>query len=261
MRKPEISIILPCYNEGSTFERSVAKIISVLGKIEQNWEIIFVEDKSTDETKKTVEKLAREIENAQLRASSAKTAVKAEQGYARQARAIFHTKNEGRGKSVSDGIKAAKGIICGYLDVDLEVSASYIPLFVEEIEKGSDMVIGKRFYEGNFKSMIRFMASKFYSTLVKTILNIPIEDTEAGYKFFKSHKILPILSKVQDKHWFWDTEICTRAYWKGLKISQVPVLFVKRKDKKSTVKLIPDSWNYLIKLLKFKSEVPKTIYK
>ena len=240
MQKVDFSLILACYNESTTFEKSVREIVSVLNNLKRNWEIIFVEDKSTDETKKSVEEFTKEIKNA---------------------KAIFHTKNEGRGKSVSDGIKAAKGIICGYLDVDLEVSASYIPLFVEEIEKGSDMVIGKRFYEGNFKSMIRFMASKFYSTLVKTILNIPIEDTEAGYKFFKSHKILPILSKVQDKHWFWDTEICTRAYWKGLKISQVPVLFVKRKDKKSTVKLIPDSWNYLIKLLKFKSEVPKTIYK
>ena len=240
MQKVDFSLILACYNESTTFEKSVREIISVLNNLKRNWEIIFVEDKSTDETKKSVEEFTKEIKNA---------------------KAIFHTKNEGRGKSVSDGIKAAKGIICGYLDVDLEVSASYIPLFVEEIEKGSDMVIGKRFYEGNFKSMIRFIASKFYSTLVKTILNIPIEDTEAGYKFFKSHKILPILSKVQDKHWFWDTEICTRAYWKGLKISQVPVLFVKRKDKKSTVKLIPDSWNYLIKLLKFKSEVPKTIYK
>ena len=240
MQKVDFSLILACYNESTTFEKSVREIISVLNNLKRNWEIIFVEDKSTDETKKSVEEFTKEIKNA---------------------KAIFHTKNEGRGKSVSDGIKAAKGIICGYLDVDLEVSASYIPLFVEEIEKGSDMVIGKRFYEGNFKSMIRFIASKFYSTLVKTILNIPIEDTEAGYKFFKRHKILPILSKVQDKHWFWDTEICTRAYWKGLKISQVPVLFVKRKDKKSTVKLIPDSWNYLIKLLKFKSEVPKTIYK
>ena len=241
MRKVDFSLILACYNEGATFEKSVREIVSVLNNlIKWNWEIMFVEDKSTDETKKSVEEFTKEIKNA---------------------KAIFHTKNEGRGKSVSDGIKAAKGIICGYLDVDLEVSASYIPLFVEEIEKGSDMVIGKRFYEGNFKSMIRFIASKFYSTLVKTILNIPIEDTEAGYKFLKRHKILPILSKVQDKHWFWDTEICTRAYWKGLKISQVPVLFVKRKDKKSTVKLIPDSWNYLIKLLKFKSEVPKTIYK
>src|SRR3972149_8546123 len=236
MQKVDFSLILACYNEGTTFEKSVREIVSVLNNLKRNWEIIFVEDKSTDETKKSVEEFTKEIKNA---------------------KAIFHTKNEGRGKSVSDGIKAAKGIICGYLDVDLEVSASYIPLFVGEIEKGSDMVIGKRFYEGNFKSMIRFMASKFYSTLVKTILNIPIEDTEAGYKFFKSHKILPILSKVQDKHWFWDTEICARAFWVGLEISEIPGLFIRKHEKRSTVKLIPDTWDYLIKVLKFRSQVPK----
>ena len=246
MQKVDFSLILACYNESTTFEKSVREIISVLNNLKRNWEIIFVEDKSTDETKKSVEKLAREIENAQLR-----------QGYAGQVRAIFHTKNEGRGKSVSDGIRTAKGIICGYLDVDLEVSASYIPLFIEEIEKGYDMVVGKRFYESNFRSVARFIASRVYAFAVKQILNIPIEDTEAGYKFFKRYRILPILSSVHDKHWFWDTEICARAYWKGLKITQVPVLFVKRIDKKSTVRLIPDSWNYVIKLLKFRSQVPK----
>lgn len=258
MRKADFSLILACYNEGVTFEKSVREIVSVLNNlIKWNWEIIFVEDKSTDETKKSVEKLVSEIKNSQLRASSAEVATKAEQGYVGQARAIFHTKNEGRGKSVSDGIRTAKGIICGYLDVDLEVSASYIPLFIEEIEKGYDVVVGKRFYESNFRSVARFIASRVYAFAVKLILNIPIEDTEAGYKFFKRHRILPILSSVHDKHWFWDTEICARAYWKGLKITQVPVLFVKRIDKKSTVRLIPDSWNYVIKLLKFRSQVPK----
>jgi len=237
MRKVDFSLILACYNEGATFEKSVREIVSVLNNlIKWNWEIMFVEDKSTDETKKSVEEFTKEIKNA---------------------KAIFHTKNEGRGKSVSDGIKAAKGIICGYLDVDLEVSASYIPLFIEEIEKGYDMVVGKRFYESNFRSVARFIASRVYAFAVKQILNIPIEDTEAGYKFFKRYRILPILSSVHDKHWFWDTEICARAYWKGLKITQVPVLFVKRIDKKSTVRLIPDSWNYVIKLLKFRSQVPK----
>jgi len=237
MRKVDFSLILACYNEGATFEKSVREIVSVLNNlIKWNWEIMFVEDKSTDETKKSVEKLVSEIKNS---------------------RAIFHTKNEGRGKSVSDGIRTAKGIICGYLDVDLEVSASYIPLFIEEIEKGYDMVVGKRFYESNFRSVARFIASRVYAFAVKQILNIPIEDTEAGYKFFKRYRILPILSSVHDKHWFWDTEICARAYWKGLKITQVPVLFVKRIDKKSTVRLIPDSWNYVIKLLKFRSQVPK----
>src|SRR3989344_2453534 len=75
MRKLAVTIILPCYNEGPTFEKSVEKLVS-------------------------------QIKNS---------------------RAIYHSKNQGRGKSVADGIKTAKGEICGFLDVDLEVSADYIP--------------------------------------------------------------------------------------------------------------------------------------
>src|SRR3989338_8089392 len=107
MRKLAVTIILPCYNEGPTFEKSVKKIVS-------------------------------QIKNS---------------------RAIYHSKNQGRGKSVADGIKTAKGEICGFLDVDLEVSADYIPLFTREIENGADMTIGRRFYERGMKSIARYLAS------------------------------------------------------------------------------------------------------
>ncbi len=237
MQKVDISIILPCYNEGPTFEKSISKIVSILKKTRKKWEIIFVEDKSTDKTRTTVEKLALQIKNA---------------------KAIFHQRNHGRGQSVSDGIIAAAGDICGYLDVDLEVSANYIPIFIDEIEKGADMAIGKRFYEGNLKSSIRFVTSKIYATTVKLLLNIPIEDTEAGYKFFRRSQILPILAKVRDKKWFWDTEICTLCYLDGFKIVEVPILFIRRGDKKSTVKLIGDSWAYISQIIKFKSRIAKT---
>src|SRR3989344_9070788 len=99
MPKVDLSIIIPCYNEGPTFEDSVKKIIEVAKTLKKKWEIIFVEDKSTDDTKSAVEALIKRIKNA---------------------RAIFHKNNQGRGKSVADGIKTAKGGICGYLDIDLE---------------------------------------------------------------------------------------------------------------------------------------------
>lgn len=237
MNKVDISLILACYNEGPTFGVSIDKIIDALRKTKKRWEIIFVEDKSTDETKTAIEKLIRQIKNSKV---------------------IYHRENQGRGKSVSDGLKAAKGEICGYLDVDLEVSENYIPIFIEEIKNGADMAVGKRYYEKNLDSLLRFIASRVYSFLVKSIINIPVSDTEAGYKFFRSGKIIPILSKVKAKHWFWDTEICARAYWMGFKISEVPVIFNRRHDKKSTLKLIPDSIDYFKNLIAFRREVPKT---
>lgn len=236
MSKVEVSVILPCYNEGDTFEKSTEKIVKELRKLKKNWEIIFVEDKSTDNTRQAVEKLGNEISRA---------------------RVVFHKKNEGRGKSVADGIKMANGEICGYLDVDSEVSENYIPLFVREVENGNDLVVGKRFYEGELKSLTRFLSSKIYAFSAKSILKLPIDDTEAGYKFFNRKKILPILPKIKSKHWFWDTEICAQTHWHGLKISQVPVLFKRRMDKKSTVRLIPDTFDYISNLLRLRSFTSK----
>src|SRR3989344_5034659 len=131
MPKVELSIIIPCYNEGATFVESVKKIIEVAKNLEKTWEIIFVEDESVDDTKITVEKITKKYKNIY---------------------AIFHKKNEGRGKCVADGIKKSKGNICGFLDADLEVSETYIALLVKEVENGNDLVVGTRFYEGGLKS-------------------------------------------------------------------------------------------------------------
>lgn len=233
MSSIDLSIVIPCYNEGPTLEKSVARIIKALDQLGKRWEIIFVEDGSTDGTKETVAKLVKKIANA---------------------KAIFHGKNEGRGKAVADGIRASQGSICGFLDVDLEVAESYIPIFTREIEEGAQMVIGRRFYEKGGSAFFRFVASKIYALIAKFLLRLPFSDTEAGFKFFNRSAILPIVSKVKDKGWFWDTEICARAFWMGLKISQIPVLFVRRADKKSTVRMLPDTWNYLFRLIRFRIE-------
>ena len=137
----------------------------------------------------------------------------------------------------------------------MEVSASYIPLFIKEIEDGADLVVGKRFYEGGLKNLTRFVSSKVYAIAVKSILKLPVDDTEAGYKFFRRSKIVPLLTKVKSKHWFWDTEICMIANSKNLRVEQIPVLFKRRKDKKSTVKLFPDTIDYLKNLIRLKKEL------
>ena len=238
MSKPYVSLILALYNEGPTLEQSLKTIYKSLQEIKKTWEVILVEDKSTDDTSVTVQKLLPYLKNTKL---------------------ILHKENQGRGKTVSDGIKTAKGTYCGFLDVDLEISSDYIPLFTKELDKGFDMVVGNRFYEKKLTAVSRILTSIGYKLIVHFLLKLPIDDTESGYKFFEREKILPVLSKITEKGWFWDSEICARAYWAGLKISQIPVLFIRRVDKKSTVKLIPDTWDYLKKIYKFRTQIPGRI--
>lgn len=236
MSKPYFSLILALYNEGSTLKQSLKSVYQTLQKIKKPWEVILVEDKSTDNTLKTIRELLPYLKNTKL---------------------ITHSKNQGRGRTVSDGIRAAESQYCGFLDVDLEVAANYIPLFINELEKGVDVVIGKRFYEKNLSAVTRVLTSIGYKLMIRYLLKLPIDDTEAGYKFFRREKILPILSKITEKGWFWDTEICARSSWAGLKTSQIPVLFIRRPEKKSTVRLIPDTLDYLKKIYLFRKQIPR----
>ncbi len=227
------SLVLAVFNEGKIFEDSISKIVKVLDKL-PSWEIIFVEDKSTDGSREVLKKILPTVKNA---------------------RAIFHSKNQGRGRTVSDGIKDARGEVVGFIDVDLEISPDYIPLFIKEIEKGYDVVVGERQYARNVKAGVRVLASTLYSLIVKVLLNLPIKDTESGYKFFRTKNILPVLNQTQDKGWFWDTEIVALSFYQGLKIHDLPVVFKRRMDKQSTVKIFEDSLEYLKRILVFKKNL------
>ena len=97
----------------------------------------------------------------------------------------------------------------------------------------------------------RWLASKGYVWLRKKLLGLPYRDTEGGYKFFKRKKILPLLKKVKNKGWFFDTEIMALCFKHKLRVKEIPVAFVRNPQKTSTVRLVPDTINYLWNLIKF----------
>lgn len=76
LKRPEFSLILPCYNEGHTFQSSIIRIVRTLENLNKTWEVIFIEDKSTDETYSTVQRLLKKYKNTSV---------------------VFHKKNLGRG--------------------------------------------------------------------------------------------------------------------------------------------------------------------
>lgn len=232
MNKYDVSLILACYNESEIFDNSVKRILSTLDKTDLTYEIIFVEDKSQDNTAKLIKKAIKKYPRHNLSV-------------------IFHTTNLGRGQTVVDGFLKAQGKIVGYIDIDLETGEWYLPKFLAEIDKGSDVVSALRIYDFSLWALPRWFASKGYVFLRKILLGLPFEDTEGGYKFFKRSKLLPLLKQVKHKGWFFDTEIMALCHKNKLKVKEIPVAFLRNKQKTSTVKLIPDSLKYLKNLIKF----------
>jgi len=230
-KKIDLSLILACYNEGPTFLWSLKEIKKVLDRTKISWEIICIDDRSKDNSFKVAKKFAKFQANVF---------------------AFLHEKNLGRGGTVAEGFKMARGKVVGFIDVDLEVSPIYIPEFVEAIQDGADVVIATRFYKESLTTLVRWVSTKVYIFLVQQVLGVNYKDTEAGYKFFNKKKILKILKKVKNKGWFFDTEIVIRSHLAHLKIKEIPVLFLRRPEKQSTVRLIPDSIDYLKALIDLK---------
>ena len=225
----DLSLILPCYNEEKIFTESVISIQSVLDGSRLSYEIIFVDDGSRDATPRYIKKLC---------------------AHDHRCRALFHPKNTGRGKAVADGFLSARGTIVGYMDIDCEVPPVYIPDIVRMLLGGKvDGVVGKRVYRTTVSSLIREILSVGYKKLVSSLLHTGGMDTESGYKFFLRKKILPVLSECHDPHWFWDTEIIVFSLRRGLRILEYPVLFLRRFDKSSSVRIVSDPVRYVQSIL------------
>lgn len=169
---------------------------------------------------------------------------------------LYHKKNRGRGKTVEDGMKISRGKITGFIDIDLETPGYYIPMIIKQLEKDYDICTAKRHYiNPSLNTFHRWIAHIVYKLLVRLLLKIPIKDTETGCKFFIKDKIMPLFNEIKDKHWFWDTEIMVRSYYKGLKIKEIPTIFIRQDSKGTTVKFFRDTWVYFKNLLKFRKEI------
>lgn len=230
---PDVSVVLACYNEEPHLASSFAEIVATLDETRRPYEVVFVDDCSRDRTRDVI---------AALVASHPQVATQV----------ILHEANRGRGATVTDGFRAARGRIAGYLDVDLEVHSRYIPSLVRAIEQGADVAVVQRIYAFQVRSLDRYMMSRGYSFLVRRLLGVPFRDTESGYKFFRRDALLPVLDEIADRGWFWDTEFMVRAARHGLRVVEVPGAYIRRYDKASTVKGIRDSVQYFLKLARFR---------
>ena len=153
-RPPYVSVVLACYNEAEHIEQSFREIRETLVQTTWPFEVLFVDDESRDGTREILKGIVEAHHHLDLKL-------------------IFHETNRGRGATVTDGFRAARGEIAGYLDVDLEVHCRYIPSLVRAIERGADIATVRRIYALQLASLDRYFMSRGYSFLVRKLLQVP----------------------------------------------------------------------------------------
>ena len=239
----DVSVILPCYNEAGYLQRAVETIREVLERTRYSYEILIVEDDSTDGTDKIAKSLSERFENVVW---------------------LHRDGRGGRGSAVAYAISRARAGICGCIDVDLETPAHYIPALILAIERGADIASCIRVYKINRYQLLRFPKLLVHygaKLLIRRLLRIPLQDTETGCKFFKKDRILPVLGKIKDGRWFWDTEVLVRPYYDGYAIEEIPTLFIPDYSRESKVNLVRDSFAHFARLLEFRGEIKRTYWK
>ena len=234
--KIDVSLVIACYNEEPLLVDSVEAVVETLDNTRWNYELIFIDDCSQDRTREIIDELLLRYPDHNFRK-------------------LFHARNRGRGRTVTDGFQMARGDIVGYIDIDLEVHVRYVPTMVTAIQNGADVATAHRIYKVQLHLFNRFLLSTGYTRLMRQLLGVNLKDTETGFKFFKRDRILPILEQIEDEHWFWDTEIMVRSLLAGYQIEEIPCLFVRRYDKRSSVNVVKDTADYLLKLWRFRSVV------
>lgn len=236
MSQPYLSLVLACYNEEQVLERSFAEVLEVLEGLGRPFEVLCIDDCSRDGTRAILADLRRRHPDLDLQVR-------------------LHDVNQGRGATVSEGFRLARGRFTGFLDIDLEVHARYIPSLLRALEQGADVASVRRIYAFQLRALDRYVMSRAYSSLVRRALGTRLFDTETGYKFFRREPLLPLLDEVRDPGWFWDTEIMVRAERRGLRVAEIPGAYIRRYDKTSTVHGLRDSWDYFWRLLAFRREL------
>jgi glycosyltransferase involved in cell wall biosynthesis len=223
----DLSLIIACLNEEHHLQRNVDQIRQTLEICPWRAELIFIDDGSSDGTREIISGL-----------------VDGEPEW----RYTFHESNVGRGGTVAEGIRGARGEVAGFIDIDLELHCRYIPAMVQAILRdGYDVATAHRIYKIDFTpaGIIRAALSVGYRMVARTVLASPFEDTETGFKFFRREAILPVLDRCHDRGWFWDTEVMLEANRAALKVIEIPALFQRQSARSSSLRIFSDTIGYM----------------
>ncbi|WP_251344230.1 flippase-like domain-containing protein [Haloplanus halophilus] len=214
--RTEVSVVLPAYNEAPTIEATVETTLSTLGDFlpPGTFEVLVAEDGCDDRTPEIVDRLAAADDRI---------------------RHVHSDERLGRGGALERAFSAARGDTLVYFDTDLATDMRHLEELVGRVRSGgADVATGSRWMPGRVadRPARRGVPSRVYNGLVRLVLRSPLRDHQCGFKALSRDAFERLQGRIEDEHWFWDTELLIRAQRAGLEVAEFPVEWEPKGDTK-----------------------------
>jgi len=170
-------------------------------------------------------------------------------------RLLWRPKKMGHASSLIDGYKFARGDVIMTMDVDFSHDATQIPKFLNEIDKGYDLVVGSRFmrdggYEvKSFQTFKKKTISSLGNMLIRFLSGVPVHDFTNSMRAVRRKVIDNINIESKTNSFFF--EFIIKTYRKGFRIKEIPIYFKDRVAGTSKLKLGKQAFKALVDLVKF----------
>ena len=220
---PEVSIVLPTYNEKDNI---VDLIYAIQNNLEDSVEIVVVDDDSPDKTWQFVEALKNE-----------------------QVKLLRRTDKRGLTSAIADGIALSTGSLIGWMDCDFSMPPEMLPLLVDALNE-SDIAIGSRFIKGALDERdipFEMFSTKMLNFLTRKILTSQISDYTTGFVIAKREVLEEI--DLRGDYGEYCIDFLYRAFKKGYKIKELPYKCAPRRAGES--KTAPNLFRYFMRSLKY----------
>ena len=238
----EISVVIPAYNEAARIARTLRSTVEHLKARGAPFEVLVVDDGSSDNTVEVVRKLSGDLPGI---------------------RCLQNPRNLGKGAAVKNGVFSARGRLIAFLDADNSTRTTDLDRLVEAVSRGASVAIGSRAHR---RSVIpvkqpwrRRLAGKVFNFLCRLGLGITVSDSQCGFKLFEREAARSIFSRSTIEGFCFDVELLFIARKKGFRVAEVPVTWSD--DRSSRVRLLKDSLGMFLGLVVIRLNDCRQVYR
>src|SRR5258708_5491980 len=203
-----LSVVIPAYNEEQRLPRTIEHIERYLDGRRLDYELIIVDDGSSDGTRLVMDAAAAHNSKVRLEALPA---------------------NRGKGRALAAGVALARGDEVLVTDADLSTPIEELKKLDDALQKGAGVAIGSRAVKGSrievAQPIYRVLMGKVFNLIVQVVLLPGIWDTQCGFKLFRADVAHPVFEALTTDRFGYDPEVLYLAKHRGVKIAEVPVVW------------------------------------